>query len=75
MKKSILNLGNALNKAEQKNIKGGQVFNGPCFEYCALDDYLKDIFWKPLNCSCNSGGSGGGNNNPPGGGGGPVDPV
>lgn len=75
MKKSILNFGNALNKSEQKNIKGGQVFRGPCFEWCA-DPYLQELYWKPLYCSCNSGGSGGGNNNPPGGGGGGTnDPV
>ncbi|CAL2060326.1 hypothetical protein [Tenacibaculum sp. 190524A05c] len=73
MKKSILNLGNALNKAEQKNIKGGQVFNGPCFEWCA-DPYIQELYWKPLFCSCNTSGGGGGN--PPGGGNdGPTDWV
>ncbi|MFT7900635.1 hypothetical protein VBY74_11705 [Tenacibaculum ascidiaceicola] len=30
MKKSILNLGNALTKANQKQIKGGNKFNDPC---------------------------------------------
>ena len=57
MKKPILNLGNTLNKAEQKNIKGGQVFGGPCFEWCA-DPYIQEMYWKPYNCSCNTGGSG-----------------
>ncbi|WP_299124038.1 hypothetical protein [uncultured Tenacibaculum sp.] len=78
MKKSILNVGKALNKAEQKSINGGQQFYGPCFEWCA-DPYLQQIFWKPLNCNCNTGGSGGnsGGGTPGGGnpGGGPVDPV
>jgi len=30
MKKSILNLGKALNKAEQKEINGGREFSGTC---------------------------------------------
>ncbi len=73
MKKSILNLGKALKKADQKNINGGQVFNGPCFEWCA-DPYIQELYWKPLYCNCNTGGSGGGN--PPGGGDdGPTDWV
>ncbi len=58
MKKSILSLGNALNKAEQKTINGGQVFNGPCFEWCA-DPHIQELYWKPLFCNCNT--SGGGN--------------
>ena len=31
MKKSILNIGKALNKAEQKEINGGRNWNGFCF--------------------------------------------
>ncbi len=72
MKKQILNLGKALNKAEQKEVNGGQVFNGPCFEWCACPD-IQEMYWKPLNCSCNTGGGSGG-----GGGigdGGPNEPV
>ncbi len=67
MKKSILNLGKALQKAEQKTINGGRVFTGPCFEWCACP-HLQELYWKPLYCSCNTGGSGGGNTgggNPP----------
>ncbi|RBW54650.1 hypothetical protein DS884_17010 [Tenacibaculum sp. E3R01] len=62
MKKSILNLGKTLNKVEQKTISGGQVFNGPCFEWCADPD-IQQMYWKPLYCNCNTGGgnSGGGN--------------
>jgi hypothetical protein len=75
MKKSILNLGKPLQKADQKLVKGGQVFNGPCFEYCALDDYLKSIFWKPLYCSCNTGGGGSNGGYPPGDDNGPTDWV
>ncbi len=74
MKKSILNLGKNLNKAEQKMISGGRVFNGPCFEWCA-DSFLQEIFWQPLNCSCTRGGGGSGGSNPIGGGSGPKDPV
>lgn len=75
MKKSILNLGNALKKAEQKNINGGQEFRGPCFEWCA-DPYLQERYWKPLFCSCNTGGgSGGSGNNGGGGGNSGNDPV
>ncbi|WP_075343762.1 hypothetical protein [Tenacibaculum agarivorans] len=58
MKKSILKLGKTLNKTEQKVINGGQVFRGPCFEWCACP-HLQELYWKPLNCSCSSGGSGG----------------
>lgn len=58
MKKSILNLGKSLNKAEQKTITGGTI---PCFEWCALDPMSQAMFDKPLYCNCNSsGGSGGG---------------
>ncbi len=74
MEKLILNLGKTLNKAEQKTINGGQVFNGPCFEWCA-DPYIQQMYWKPLNCSCNSGSGGSGNGNSGNSGQGPVDPV
>lgn len=75
MKKSILKLGKALNKLEQKNINGGQVFNGPCFEWCA-DPYIQQMYWQPLNCSCNTGsGNNSNGNNGNGNNGGPVDPV
>ena len=72
MKKSILKLGNALNKAEQKQISGGNVFSGPCSEWCA-DPYLQEIYWKPLFCNCNIGG--GGNGGDPIDPSGPVGPV
>ncbi|KAB1151712.1 hypothetical protein F7018_18050 [Tenacibaculum aiptasiae] len=74
MKKSILNIGEALNKAEQKSINGGQPFYGPCFEWCA-DPYIQQNYWKPLNCSCNNrgGNTGGGSNGD--GDHGPVEPA
>ena len=65
MKKSILNLGKALNKAEQKTVNGGQVFGGPCFEWCA-DPEIQEMFWKPMYCSCNSGGGGNSGGDGPG---------
>ena len=37
MKKSILNLGKALNKAEQKEVNGGKVIN--CYRYPICPPY------------------------------------
>ena len=56
MKKSILSLGKSLNKGQQKEIKGGGI---PCFEWCALDEETQSLIWKPLYCTCNTGGGGG----------------
>ncbi|CAL2104711.1 conserved protein of unknown function [Tenacibaculum sp. 190130A14a] len=72
MKKSILTLGKALNRVEQKTITGGGI---PCFEWCALDPLTQSMIAKPLFCSCRSGGGGNGNPGNGGSGGGPVDPV
>ena len=72
--KNLKNLGKALNRVEQKLINGGQVFGGPCFEWCACPD-IQEMYWKPLNCSCNTGGSGGSGGGGNSGGDGPVDPV
>lgn len=73
MNKNILNLGKALNKAEQKTINGG---NMPCFEWCALDLSSQSMFPKPQFCNCRTGNNGGsGNSNTGGGNNGPVDPV
>lgn len=72
MKKSILNLGKALNKNQQQAVKGGGI---PCFEWCALGPDGQALIWKPLFCSCNTNGGGNGNPGNPGNGGGTVDPV
>ncbi|WP_442264472.1 hypothetical protein ACSIGC_08850 [Tenacibaculum sp. ZS6-P6] len=73
MKKSILKLGNVLNKAQQKTIAGGNsVFTGPCFEWCADPD-IQELYYKPLFCNCTVSGGGTSPGNP--GDGGPQDPV
>ncbi len=45
MKKQFLNLGKALNKAEQKQINGGSVVPGGCRED-------KGFSWNPLERCC-----------------------
>ncbi len=55
MKKSILNLGKALNRAEQKQINGGGHVCDPkysqaeCDDYCgSLDDIIRGV-WDEVN--------------------------
>jgi len=62
MKESILKLGYALNKTQQKSVIGGGV---PCNEWC-YDPELQQFF-PYENCSCGS--TGGGNTGGSGGGG------
>ncbi|CAL2104710.1 conserved protein of unknown function [Tenacibaculum sp. 190130A14a] len=62
MKKSILNLGKALNKAEQKQVNGGSSCPGPicygipgmgcgtCEQYHALPDNCKMRVLVSVNC-------------------------
>ncbi|MGQ3679026.1 hypothetical protein [Tenacibaculum discolor] len=49
MKKSILNLGKALNKTEQQLVNGGKSISSPCSNYffCALDCEEGDICAVP----------------------------
>ncbi|RLJ97808.1 hypothetical protein [Tenacibaculum discolor] len=41
MKKSILNLGKALNKADQKQINGGRMFT--CDEFCSASPQAQQL--------------------------------
>ncbi|WP_435261356.1 hypothetical protein [Tenacibaculum sp. nBUS_03] len=62
MKKSILNLGKALKRAEQKEISGGNSCNGPscygisgmgcgtCEQYHELSNYCKVRVFVSTNC-------------------------
>ncbi|RBW54655.1 hypothetical protein DS884_17035 [Tenacibaculum sp. E3R01] len=62
MKKSILNLGEALNKAKQKEINGGMSCNGPscygipgmgcgtCEQYHQLSNYCKVRVFVHISC-------------------------
>jgi len=45
MKKQFLNLGKALNKAEQKEIKGGKIVNEYGDGLCFIDG-----FWRLFGC-------------------------
>ena len=49
MKKSILNLGKALNKTEQQLVNGGKSISFPCSNYffCALDCEEGDVCAVP----------------------------
>ena len=50
MKKQFLNLGKALNKAEQKLIKGGQFDPAPDPIDCQDDRCLPDMCWNGISC-------------------------
>lgn len=59
MKKSILNLGKALKKAEQKEVKGGLGFFHACdnVNIKSICDSREDCIWEPSPISggyCNS---------------------
>ena len=48
MKKSILNLGKALNKAEQKNINGGIQGGGHCCSWRGEEC----VYWEEWGTTC-----------------------
>lgn len=48
MKKQFLNLGKALNKAEQKEVNGGR---GKLPELCEIVDGVVYVCYPPMHCS------------------------